>query len=172
MTKIRFILPAVLFAGQVIACSPLPAAIPQHIENTPAEKITYIDGNGVTIEEYDVTTRVIDVFFRSSGSYVRSEFGSVIIFCSNEQFQCLSSFLHVAVPRGRRVKRWQVAGLSCIRLNNMALNEAEIRCLYRDGSVIFTYSEDRGILSYQRICSGCSSSRFVLSSRFGLFALR
>ena len=102
-----------------------------------------------------------------------SEFGGPLDPCDDQRFNCLTTGLHIAVPRGEIQERWSVSGLSC-EAEPVAAEETLTRIVCRvdgrESSVNFLYSSNRGVISYRRVCPQCPPEEFVLVGDKGMFA--
>jgi hypothetical protein len=103
----------------------------------------------------------------------QGDFGGPLDSCDTPQFYCLSTGLHIAVPRRGMPESWRVAHLAC-RARPVAAEEGVYRgvcsIVGRDVSLEFLYSPIRGVLSYRRVCSGCWPNEFTVVGRTGIFA--
>lgn len=103
-----------------------------------------------------------------------NEFAGSIQSCSDAEFHCFLSGLRVAVPREDARGAWTAGGHECRVLDAPELlPDRTVRILCRtneEQSVEFSYSRQRGILSYRRQCPGCFAGEYVLVTETGLFA--
>jgi len=101
-----------------------------------------------------------------------SEFSGPIDACTDARFFCLTTGLHIAIPRTGTLSRWTVSGMSCDAAQNASSDTFSGHCTVngRDSSVRFLYSTARGLLSFSRVCRACRPEEYVLIGERGMFA--
>ena len=101
-----------------------------------------------------------------------SEFSGPLDSCDSGDFFCLTSGLHVAIPRTQMRDAWSMGDLSC-QATPIPEELYRINCRVRGRGISsrLIYSRSRGIVSYERICPGCPSQVFELVGRQGLFSV-
>jgi len=151
------------------SCLSVPAAEGQNV-------ITYAETEHNRFEVFDFRIG----WFSTGGSAIlaappgTTEFGGPLDLCKDSDYHCFTSGLHLAVPKTGSPRAWSVGRMDCSVLDGPSIstdNLVRVRCRRGNiGSVEFSYSRERGVVSYRRLCSDCYLGEFRLISERGLFA--
>lgn len=105
---------------------------------------------------------------------LQSEFRGQIFRCDDQNYLCYVSGLVVAIPRSGSPASWTAGRNECRVLDAPALlADRVVRILCRvdtSHSVEFSYSRERGIISYRRQCPMCIAGEYELVGQIGLFS--
>lgn len=139
------------------------------------EEILYKSENGRNVDVFNLK----ELWFSQEGvEYVSrrdfqyGEFGGQMEFCSNQDYYCLGGGLNVAVPKNiNGQKEWQFKERDCQAITPLSRQrQTTIICSFKGHSKEFTYSPDRGIVSYSYGSQSNGSYKYKLVGEKGLFA--
>lgn len=166
---IRPLLLAFLTAPSFLACRALPPA-------EGSEVIAYEETEHGIVDLFDVPGELTasggrDILRAGPRS---TEFSGPLRPCANPDFYCFVTGLHVAVPKVGTPSSWRADGNECQVVGGGPLaSDRTVRVFCRvsaQNAVEFSFSRQRGITSYRRICPDCYQGEFVLIGPRGIFA--
>jgi hypothetical protein len=156
--------------------APGPVASARSAASEP-QIYVYEDRRTDVTEIFDLTRNILVVGgddLQRNPAAAESEFSGPTLSCSNAQYHCLETALHVAIPKGQIPQSWSTSGLSCQgrpeTTEGSDLFNIVCRVNGQDSSVSLSFSRRRGVISYSRACADCWPQEFVLIGRTGLFA--
>lgn len=163
-------LPAIAFCLALLSCQSVVGGV------SPQDFIGYHSRDGWRVEVFEIGRNQVTFGgeeILGPGRH-HSEFGGPIEACTDTEYYCYASVLRVAIPRTGTAPSWTAHGIECQVLNATGLlpdRPVEIRCRQGEQYVVeFSYSRQRGIISYRRQCPDCFPDEYVLVGPRGLFA--
>jgi hypothetical protein len=137
------------------------------------EEIIYEVKGGQLVDVFNITQKLVshetrEYLKRRDHNY--GEFGGSIEFCSDEIYYCLRGGISVVIPKDIEGKKsWQYLDIKCEALHAAYHGYAdEVTCWRWNLSVTFSYTVEKGILSYRT--SWSPELTYVLIGEKGLFA--
>jgi hypothetical protein len=103
-----------------------------------------------------------------------TDLGGPLDRCNDQDYHCFTTGLHLAVPKTGSPRAWTVGRMECLVIDGLPISAdrpVRIRCSRGNiGSVEFSFSRARGVVSYRHFCSDCYLGEFRLVGERGLFA--
>jgi hypothetical protein len=179
MLRINYLNSFVLIAAVLMVsggCSGNQEAASKNFASASPEGVfSYRDTRSELVEIFDFNRNIgVDggrELLRDPGN-ASSEFSGPIDSCGDPEFFCLTTGLHIAIPRSGVLSHWATSLLSCEAGAIADPDTFSVICRVkgRDASVRFLYSMRRGIISYSRICDACRPQEYILVGDKGMFA--
>lgn len=134
-------------------------------------EVIYLKKDTKVIDVYNMSKNWVsseDISYIENRNYQYGEFGGRLKNCSDEEYFCLVGGISIVIPKQDWSKdKWGRGKVNCEVEGDASADEKQVVCQRESDFVKFSYSRDRGVLSYVR--SKDPDHEYELYDQKGLF---